>query len=211
MSGQAEGSTTGGTEEVPQFRYTADTAAEIEQRWQRRWEERGTFHAPNPAGSLKGDVPADKLFVQDMFPYPSGSGLHVGHPLGYIGTDVYARYHRMLGRNVLHTMGFDSFGCQPSSTRCRPGRTRAPPPRPTSSGSWGRSAAWAWATTSAAGSPPPTSSSTAGRSGSSCRSSMPGTTPRPTAARAAPGRSASWWSSSSPASAPPRTVARGPS
>ncbi|GAA2822069.1 leucine--tRNA ligase [Saccharopolyspora taberi] len=108
MSGQAEGSTN--TEEVPRYRYTAEIAAEIEQRWQRRWEELGTFHAPNPAGSLKGDVPADKLFVQDMFPYPSGSGLHVGHPLGFIGTDVFARYHRMLGVNVLHTMGFDSFG-----------------------------------------------------------------------------------------------------
>src|SRR5699024_1822870 len=55
-------------------------------------------------------VPSDKLFVQDMFPYPSGAGLHVGHPLGFIGSDVYARYHRMIGRNVLHTMGFDSFG-----------------------------------------------------------------------------------------------------
>ncbi|MDX5312162.1 MAG: leucine--tRNA ligase, partial [Rhodococcus sp. (in: high G+C Gram-positive bacteria)] len=52
----------------------------------------------------------DKLFVQDMFPYPSGSGLHVGHPLGYIATDVYARYHRMLGHNVLHTLGYDAFG-----------------------------------------------------------------------------------------------------
>ncbi|RKT84415.1 leucyl-tRNA synthetase [Saccharopolyspora antimicrobica] len=106
MSGQAETS----TEEVPQHRYTAETAVEIEQRWQQRWEERGTFHAPNPAGSLKGDVPEDKLFIQDMFPYPSGAGLHVGHPLGFIGTDVYARFHRMLGHNVLHTMGFDSFG-----------------------------------------------------------------------------------------------------
>ncbi|QIZ35260.1 leucine--tRNA ligase [Saccharopolyspora sp. ASAGF58] len=110
MSGQAEGSTTGVSEEVPQFRYTADTATEIEQRWQRLWDEHGTFHAPNPAGPLQGDLPADKLFVQDMFPYPSGAGLHVGHPLGFIGTDVYARYHRMLGRNVLHTMGFDAFG-----------------------------------------------------------------------------------------------------
>ncbi|WP_433266843.1 leucine--tRNA ligase [Actinosynnema sp. CS-041913] len=96
--------------ETPAFRYTAELAGEIEQRWQREWEERGTFHAPNPVGPLKGDVPADKLFVQDMFPYPSGSGLHVGHPLGFIGTDVYARYHRMTGRNVLHTMGFDAFG-----------------------------------------------------------------------------------------------------
>ena len=109
MSGPADSSTQ--TEEVPQYRYTAETAGEIERRWQRRWDELGTFHAPNPEGSLKGDLPdADKLFVQDMFPYPSGSGLHVGHPLGFIGTDVYARFHRMLGRNVLHTMGFDSFG-----------------------------------------------------------------------------------------------------
>lgn len=112
MSGQDEGSTSGSTEEVPKFRYTAETAAGIEQRWQERWEELGTFHTPNPVGPLEGDVDqsSDKLFVQDMFPYPSGSGLHVGHPLGFIGTDVYARFHRMLGRNVLHTMGFDSFG-----------------------------------------------------------------------------------------------------
>ncbi|KOX35377.1 leucyl-tRNA synthetase [Saccharothrix sp. NRRL B-16348] len=95
---------------TPAYRYTAELAGEIERRWQQHWEEQGTFHAPNPVGPLKGDVPADKLFVQDMFPYPSGSGLHVGHPLGFIGTDVFARYHRMNGRNVLHTMGFDAFG-----------------------------------------------------------------------------------------------------
>ena len=69
---------------------------------------------PNPVGSLAptdgSPVPADKMFVQDMFPYPSGEGLHVGHPLGYIATDVYARYFRMQGRNVLHALGFDSFG-----------------------------------------------------------------------------------------------------
>ncbi len=52
----------------------------------------------------------DKLFILDMFPYPSDYGLHVGHPLGFIGTDVYARYQRMAGRNVLYTMGFDAFG-----------------------------------------------------------------------------------------------------
>ncbi|HKR48288.1 MAG TPA: leucine--tRNA ligase [Pseudonocardiaceae bacterium] len=100
--------------DVPPHRYTAALAGEIEQRWQRRWTERGTFHAPNPVGSLRpadgAAVPDDKLFVQDMFPYPSGSGLHVGHPLGYIGTDVFARYQRMTGHNVLHTMGFDAFG-----------------------------------------------------------------------------------------------------
>lgn len=96
--------------EIPAYRYTAELANQIEERWQRYWEEHGTYHAPNPVGALKGDVPADKLFVQDMFPYPSGAGLHVGHPLGFIGTDVFARYHRMNGRNVLHTMGFDAFG-----------------------------------------------------------------------------------------------------
>ncbi len=97
-------------EDMPPFRYTAEVAAEIEQRWQERWGTLGTFHAPNPEGELKGDIPADKLFVQDMFPYPSGAGLHVGHPLGFIGTDVFARFQRMDGRNVLHTMGFDAFG-----------------------------------------------------------------------------------------------------
>ncbi|HEX8867297.1 MAG TPA: class I tRNA ligase family protein, partial [Lentzea sp.] len=96
--------------EIPAYRYTAELANQIEERWQRYWEDHGTYHAPNPVGALKGDVPNDKLFVQDMFPYPSGAGLHVGHPLGFIGTDVFARYHRMNGRNVLHTMGFDAFG-----------------------------------------------------------------------------------------------------
>lgn len=95
---------------TPQHRYTAELAGRIEQRWQDLWSERGTFNAPNPVGQLAGDVPADKLFVQDMFPYPSGAGLHVGHPLGYIATDVFARYHRMQGHNVLHTLGYDAFG-----------------------------------------------------------------------------------------------------
>ncbi|WP_299569565.1 leucine--tRNA ligase [uncultured Williamsia sp.] len=93
-------------------RYTAELAGDIEARWQRIWTERGTFEAPNPVGPLAGDLggTTDKLFVQDMFPYPSGSGLHVGHPLGFIASDVYARFHRMIGVNVLHTMGFDAFG-----------------------------------------------------------------------------------------------------
>ena len=96
---------------VPAYRYTAALAGEIERRWQQHWNEHGTFHAPNPAGPWgQESVPADKLFVLDMFPYPSGEGLHVGHPLGFIGTDVYARFQRMCGANVLHTMGFDAFG-----------------------------------------------------------------------------------------------------
>jgi len=99
--------------DTPQHRYTAELAGEIESAWQQTWADRGTFNVPNPVGSLAvagGAVPADKMFVQDMFPYPSGEGLHVGHPLGYIATDVYARYYRMTGRNVLHALGFDAFG-----------------------------------------------------------------------------------------------------
>ena len=98
---------------VPTYRYSASLANQIEAKWQDTWEARGTFHAPNPAGPLaEPDKVAgrDKLFVLDMFPYPSGAGLHVGHPLGYIATDVFARYKRMTGANVLHALGYDSFG-----------------------------------------------------------------------------------------------------
>ena len=96
-------------------RYTAELAGDIEGKWQAYWREHGTFNAPNPVGDLAPDnaaaeLPKDKLNIQDMFPYPSGAGLHVGHPLGYIATDVYARYNRMLGKNVLHTLGYDAFG-----------------------------------------------------------------------------------------------------
>jgi len=102
-----------GAGSIPAHRYSATMAADIESRWQDRWEVDGTFRTPNPSGALgEPDRTADraKLFVLDMFPYPSGTGLHVGHPLGYIGTDVYARYHRMLGDNVLHALGYDAFG-----------------------------------------------------------------------------------------------------
>src|SRR4051794_18727309 len=102
------------TDDTPKFRYDARLANEIERKWQDRWEAEHTFWTPNPTGLLADDnadrAALPKLFVQDMFPYPSGARLHVGHPLGFIGTDVFARYHRMTGRNVLHTMGFDAFG-----------------------------------------------------------------------------------------------------
>ncbi|QNE77445.1 leucine--tRNA ligase [Streptomyces finlayi] len=94
-------------------RYTAAMAADIEARWQDFWDSEGTYEAPNPTGDLAGDpelVAKPKKFIMDMFPYPSGAGLHVGHPLGYIATDVYARHQRMTGHNVLHTLGFDAFG-----------------------------------------------------------------------------------------------------
>lgn len=97
----------------PEHRYTPQLANQIESRWQQYWDDNGTFHAPNPTGDLAladGTLPEDKLFVQDMFPYPSGAGLHVGHPLGYIATDVFARFNRLLGKNVLHTLGYDAFG-----------------------------------------------------------------------------------------------------
>ena len=100
--------------EQPPFRYDARLANEIEARWQRRWAERGTFDSPNPAGPLATGFAEmagrPKFYMLDMFPYPSGAGLHVGHPLGYIGTDVYARYLRMTGHHVLHTFGYDAFG-----------------------------------------------------------------------------------------------------
>ncbi|MGQ0576532.1 MAG: leucine--tRNA ligase [Pseudonocardia sp.] len=99
---------------APPFRYGAALAADIERRWQERWEAEGTFHTPNPAGAWADPArtadPAAKVYLLDMFPYPSGSGLHVGHPLGFIGTDVLGRYLRMTGHNVLHAMGFDAFG-----------------------------------------------------------------------------------------------------
>jgi leucyl-tRNA synthetase len=103
----AGGAVAGGAPDGPPFRYDAALAADIEHRWQERWAREGTFFAPNPGepGSER-----EKVYLLDMFPYPSGSGLHVGHPLGFIGTDVLGRYLRMTGHNVLHAMGFDAFG-----------------------------------------------------------------------------------------------------
>ena len=119
----ARGRTTGGIltgnirvvstpEETPaSYRYTSDLAGDIERRWQDRWDAEGTFEAPNPVGDLAGDVGSgEKYFIMDMFPYPSGAGLHVGHPLGYIATDVVGRFRRMQGDNVLHALGYDAFG-----------------------------------------------------------------------------------------------------
>ena len=82
---------------------------EIENRWQQTWADQGIYRVPNP-GDPGFDEAKPKKYFLDMFPYPSGAGLHVGHPLGYIGTDIFSRYHRMNGASVLHPMGFDSFG-----------------------------------------------------------------------------------------------------
>lgn len=101
-------------QDEPRFRYTPALAQEIELRWQDRWDEQGTFRAANPSGPLAGPGGAratgDPYVIMDMFPYPSGAGLHVGHPLGYIATDVTGRFRRMCGNNVLHALGYDAFG-----------------------------------------------------------------------------------------------------
>jgi leucyl-tRNA synthetase len=101
-------------DDAPRERYTPALANEIEHKWQDRWDSEHVFWTPNRTGLLaedpRGIAGRPHLFVLDMFPYPSGIGLHVGHPLGYIATDVYARFQRMNGFNVLHAMGYDAFG-----------------------------------------------------------------------------------------------------
>ena len=77
--------------------------SEIEPRWQKHWREAGVYHTEVVDGK-------PHYYVLDMFPYPSGAGLHVGHPLGYIASDIYARYKRLRGFNVLYPMGYDAYG-----------------------------------------------------------------------------------------------------
>ncbi|MDR2748735.1 MAG: leucine--tRNA ligase [Bifidobacteriaceae bacterium] len=101
--------------EIPKFRYTAELANSIEAKWQKYWSENQTFQVSETVeletvNSKPTKTEKNPYFIMDMFPYPSGAGLHVGHPLGYVATDVVGRYKRMTGNAVLHTLGFDAFG-----------------------------------------------------------------------------------------------------
>jgi leucyl-tRNA synthetase len=98
--------------DAPRPRYAP---AEIEPKWQRIWDERQTFRAERRTGR-------DKRYILDMFPYPSGAGLHVGHPEGYTATDIVARFERMNGRDVLHPMGWDAFGLPAEQHAIRTGQ-----------------------------------------------------------------------------------------
>ena len=88
---------------------------QIENKWQRYWSDNNTFKVNN-----NSDLP--KFYVMDMFPYPSGAGLHVGHPLGYIASDIFSRYKRLKGFNVLHPQGYDSFGLPAEQYAIQTGR-----------------------------------------------------------------------------------------
>ncbi len=135
--------------------------ATIEPRWQQYWDDERTFEVTE-------DPSKPKFYCLDMFPYPSGAGLHVGHPEGYTATDILCRYKRMRGFNVLHPMGWDAFGLPAEQYALDTGTH--PAITTLKNIETGRSSRSASATTGPGRSTPPTPATTAGPSGSSCSS-----------------------------------------
>ena len=129
---------------------------EIEKKWQQYWRD-------NKIYKVDIDHNKPKFYVLDMFPYPSGAGLHVGHPLGYIASDIYARYKRLKGFNVLHPMGYDAYGLPAEQYAIQTGTH----PAVTTASRWTRSVS---ATTGTARCAPASQATTSGRNGlsSSC-------------------------------------------
>jgi leucyl-tRNA synthetase len=141
--------------------------ATIEPKWQAYWEQHATFAAPRmPTGA--------KMYVLDMFPYPSGDGLHVGHPEGYTATDIVCRAARMQGKSVVHPMGFDSFGLPAEEHAIKTGVHPRVQTEKNIATFRRQLKSLGSATTGAARSRRPTSSTSAGRSGSFCRSTTRG-------------------------------------
>ena len=95
---------------------------EIEQKWQQYWKDNHTYRVTE-------NRQKPKFYVLDMFPYPSGAGLHVGHPLGYIASDIYARFKRLKGFNVLHPMGYDAYGLPAEQYAIQTGQHPPSPPK----------------------------------------------------------------------------------